>query len=229
MQHAEDNQFGISEEIIEQLKDDLRISHESPRSAEKLKTFDGPIVEVDSLVREEGDDSTFIERDSCEDSDGLDYAVSGEVDFLDEQSHVVTWEDTCIEQTNVLYEWYCSEDLIPKYEAVNCVRGCDEGICIGGMVSTEASADDLVDTSPDASDIELLDTCIETDGGNDPYTRGDLTIAAGAPISDWCNSAGRLIEYYCESGSAIEQSYEVYDCATSCVDGACETPPIEVE
>ena len=85
-----------------------------------------------------GDD----ESNKCVDSDeGIDYYVKGEI-YLDGVYHN---EDKCTSPYDgSLNEWHCDGDM-PNVERYECPNGCENGTCVGELISVDLkiNADDF--------------------------------------------------------------------------------------
>lgn len=63
-------------------------------------------------------------------------------------------------------------------------------------------------------------TCLDTDGGKDYYTHGEISVVGMLPRPDECVD-DQLIEAYCQAGIG---ALEGYICPAGCADGACIRP-----
>ncbi|MDD5133590.1 MAG: hypothetical protein PHD81_00490 [Candidatus Nanoarchaeia archaeon] len=137
---------------------------------------------------------------TCTKSDGstsssLNTLVQGQI-FAPNQCDSSTGYDWCsVENGDILNEWYCSS----FGSAVNVQYDCSNinKICRGG---------------------KCVFNCIETDGGNKPYTYGTVTDVTGNVYSDSC-IGNEIREYYCAGGTMLS---EVTTCPNVCENGACE-------
>jgi len=89
--------------------------------------------------------------------------------------------DSCIDR-NTVSEQYCEND-VQKSQAVLCPNGyqCSNGKCI--------------------------ETCSETDGGDDPSIKG-TTSTPSASETDYCSDYFTLVEYYCDNNTIKSKTYD---------------------
>lgn len=136
----------------------------------------------------------------CTDSDGgRSYYQKGTVIAGSE-----SLQDNCTDELS-LTENYCEGNEI-KWETYKCLQGCRDGVC-----------------------IQQIQKCRDSDNGNDPYTRGEVStpydensdkhiIEGGGHATDRCLSDAQLNEYYCENNYG--RSAEI-KCPHGCEDGRC--------
>ncbi len=134
--------------------------------------------------------SVFVSAQNCTDSDnGIDYYTRGTIIWGN-----ITGADLCEGET--LTEFFCDPDFDePIDKQYNCPNGCLNGAC-----------------------VEETETCSETDGGLDYFSRGVITV--GDDVSeDICTDSNFLKEYAC---SLTENDYyDNYYCQNGCEDGVC--------
>jgi len=133
-----------------------------------------------------------IEPKDCNDSDGGDVYTRGTV-----TSFGNTFEDRC--EDGLVKEFMC-EDEEPVSSLLQCPADfkCENGRC-----------------------VRSVQTCFDTDGGNDIYVAGKVTIESliDAKYLDKCISDTRLKEYYCEDDELVINEVE---CETECFQGRCK-------
>ncbi|MBI2675774.1 MAG: hypothetical protein HYX24_04915, partial [Candidatus Aenigmarchaeota archaeon] len=70
--------------------------------------------------------------------------------------------------------------------------------------------------------VSLAQTCTDSDTTDFPTidysVQGTVTNWGGSPLTDRCETAKTLMEYYCNAGGANSQTY---NCPEACSDGAC--------
>ncbi|MFH1916930.1 MAG: hypothetical protein ABIJ21_06740 [Nanoarchaeota archaeon] len=141
---------------------------------------------------------------NCIDSDGgQNFVVKGRVFGDTNQGPYENW-DSCVSQLSVK-EWYCQRTT-PKYLNYNCQNMgnyvCADGACV-------------INQTPDS--------CGDSDGGQYPYTFGQVTgYAGGNPYTnpDTCNSPTQVKEWYC-SGTAAQYSNMNCNAGDNCQNGVC--------
>ncbi|MEK6872257.1 MAG: hypothetical protein AABX16_05115 [Nanoarchaeota archaeon] len=186
-------------------------------------TFDMPAINVNT---------EFVYETTCKactDSDGgKNYYVKG---FALNASNSQASIDKCNNQ--VLTEYYCDGVLI-KSEDYTCSNGCNDGACIVGNSSGNQTGNQ---------------TCFDSDGGLNYYTKGKVSSANG-DIDDSCilsqwnattqtrdfkevkncnsdssnNSDNKRDECMIKEALCIDNkgSYEIKQtCSSGCNDGAC--------
>jgi len=136
-----------------------------------------------------------VPRPTCTDSDGMDSYTKGNVSL-----GMALYVDGCTDGSHVK-EYYCDGSMATS-ETVECPlgSGCADGRC--AMVETG---------------------CAETDGGDDIYNAGTLTLVndlTSAEYLDKCLDDKRVKEYHCTRDGYAE---EVVNCpdGTVCVQAAC--------
>lgn len=71
---------------------------------------------------------------------------------------------------------------------------------------------------------KVVNECIDSDGGKDPYVAGNLIGFDESVKRDFCKDGNTLYEYYCD-GKNSNGVFEEFNCANACVDvegkGAC--------
>ncbi len=145
----------------------------------------------------------------CSDSDGgSDYYTKGKLTYYKHPENLADQYDICSsEDPNLLIERVCYSQTDPNqnYEVHRCEKGCQDGVCIKGEPQ-----------------------CVDSDGGKDYYTKGELTYLFHpqglANQADICVTEGDpnyLIERVCNSQTNPDQNYERYYCEAGCKDGAC--------
>ncbi len=82
-----------------------------------------------------------------------------------------------------------------------------------------------ITATPKAADACELPRCVDSDGGNAIFKKGQLTMiyknAKTTPSLDYC-MGDTLTEYYCQSNK--ELAYKSHNCPAGCFDGACIQP-----
>lgn len=138
-----------------------------------------------------------VTRPNCTDSDDMDIYERGNVSL-----GAAAYKDACTDGSHVK-EYYC-EGSMATFETVECPPGsaCADGACM------------LVGVN-----------CTETDGGDDIYYEGTLTLVKGltsAQYLDKCLDDKRVKEYYCTRDWYVE---EIVNCPddTVCIQAACKT------
>jgi hypothetical protein len=129
---------------------------------------------------------------TCSDTeDGSDVWVAGTV-TKDNKSYT----DYCLSSEQIV-EYYCGDDDKVATKYLDCPSGysCSDGICV------------------------LISECVDSDSGQDRYTRGTITKGT-VSYEDYCIDGDTVKEYYC-SGNDIYWNY--LDCPSgySCSDGRC--------
>ena len=115
-----------------------------------------------------------------------------------------TETDSCDGDT--LTEWFCPTTLDSttrneRYsEEYDCPNGCEDGACITRHLSATE---------------EFEAECIDSDGGQDYFTKG----VTNNNVEDYCNDDSWLIEYFCEDNNVV--SSIPYSCPSGCEDGVC--------
>jgi hypothetical protein len=143
-----------------------------------------------------------------ENDDGRDYYVKGHTyGWADSPYYIMTPMDDYCDGLGNLVENYC-DGIYIKYEYYSCPNGCSNGACI-----------------PDAPDP----VCTDSDNGKDyfvkGYSRGESLNSNDTNAEDFCDSEGRLHEYYCHNDRLWQ---ELYHCSNGCENGVCKrgsTPP----
>jgi len=138
-----------------------------------------------------------VPRPNCTDSDGRDVYVKGNVSL-----GTALYVDGCTDGSHVK-EYYCDGSMATS-ETAECPLGsaCADGRC--ARVETD---------------------CNDTDGGDDIYNEGTLTLVRGltsAEYLDKCLDGKRVKEYYCTRDGYVEQIVNCPD-GTICVQAACKT------
>ncbi|MFH1916929.1 MAG: hypothetical protein ABIJ21_06735 [Nanoarchaeota archaeon] len=142
---------------------------------------------------------------TCDDTDGgLNYPVFGSVYGNLSNNSNYQYFDYC-QNTATLTEWYC-QGRNPKSVNYNCQNMgnyvCNMGACV-------------LNQTPDS--------CSDTDGGQYPYTFGQVTgYAGGNPYTnpDTCNSPIQVKEWYC-SGTQAQYNNMNCNAGDNCVAGRC--------
>jgi hypothetical protein len=143
---------------------------------------------------------------SCSDSDGgTDYETAGNVTaYIDGYLRIFT--DECVDNTT-LREWDCNGTQAIATEH-SCLSGCFNGACLPAVASN-------------------LTTCIDSDGGPDPFTKGIAHgFMNGMPydFEDYCiggNGSTRLMEFDCENNTYVGSREIICPEGMICTDGAC--------
>lgn len=109
--------------------------------------------------------------------------------------------DECVNDTT-LNEGTCEAGTYTNITQM-CANGCVDGECVDVVIPPS--------------------TCVDSDGGNEPDTFGDVTVcqmdACNPPIPDSCTEdALSVVEGYCDG---IDYANETLPCALGCSDGAC--------
>jgi hypothetical protein len=137
----------------------------------------------------------------CSDTDGDDIYTKGVV-----TAPAGTYEDSCVDAGSVK-EYVCAGDSVSsKTDACPEGYGCESGRCFKKQA-----------------------TCIETDGGNDIYHEGMITITnalVSAEYLDKCIDGSTLKEYYCTGDGYTSQTVkcpEGYSCIkAACLEAVCQ-------
>jgi hypothetical protein len=111
-------------------------------------------------------------------------------------------EDTCSSLTNQTY-YYCGADGGITSGTYACPTGkvCYNGECISS-----------------ASVISSVPGCVDTDGGFNIYSKGNVSIDKLIQTDSCIESSSSIVEYFCYEDKI---SSIVYSCQGTCVDGAC--------
>jgi len=120
----------------------------------------------------------------------------------------VSSADVCEPQPKKLREYYCTNHLV-QVKTLDCVDDCNEGVCVGGTVST---------TTTSRTTTTIRKPCTDTDGGIVRETAGTAYSNAKS-IADECISVKTLKEAYCRKGKV--PSTKKFRCKRGCQDGAC--------
>jgi hypothetical protein len=143
----------------------------------------------------------------CDDSDGgKDFYTKGKI-------QVENWGtsfDSCFGPDSInLLEHYCEEGK-PQEIEYKCPTVCREGAC-------------------------LKVTCEESDGGDNYYEKGTVSIGPDKLFVDSCKNEKDLIEYSCDKGVGYDSN--IITCMYGCEKGAClkmelkpniESGPVEI-
>ncbi len=136
------------------------------------------------------DGACVEEAETCSDTDnGLDYYTKGIITVGDDVA-----EDVCSE-SGFVKEYSCSLPENDYYDNYYCENGCEDGAC-----------------------VEEAETCSDTDGGLDYYTKGIITVGDDV-AEDVCSESGFVKEYSCSLPE--NDYYDNYYCENGCEDGAC--------
>ena len=103
------------------------------------------------------------------------------------------WVDRCHNQATLI-EYLCIENVLTS-KMVQCPTGCLDGKCL---------------------------SCEDTDGGDNPYVFGSVSVGANLHKKDICSTIGdgkTLQEYYCLNETYIGMVKHI--CPSACVAGAC--------
>jgi hypothetical protein len=150
--------------------------------------------------------STGFAKEVCVDTDnGEEYFVSGSC-TNDEVFGGKTIDDACQSGNDVIIEQMCKdvEDVGYKCWGVSyeCPNGCENGEC--------------------------KPVCIDTDGGEDYFTKGTVTsynsYGVVGPTNDYCDGETVLRELSC---NGLSVSNDFYNCPNGCDDGVCLDTSIE--
>lgn len=138
-----------------------------------------------------------VPRPNCTDSDGMDFHTKGNVSL----------------GTAAYAEDYCTDSTHLK-----------EHYCVGGMATSEIVECPLGSACADGRCVAVETDCADSDGGNDIYNAGTLTLVrnlTSAEYLDKCLDGRRVKEYYCTRGGYAEQIVNCPD-GTVCVQAACK-------
>ena len=135
----------------------------------------------------------------CVDSDGgINEYVFGKITAKGGGTH----SDACFLGDN-LKEWVCTVSGEVTYKLIECEVGCVDGVC-----KKESGNDTLTGV-----------VCVDSDGGRDYETFGEVIHGSGDLIDeDTCQSENILRENYCENGYLKSETFE---CPAGCLNGAC--------
>ncbi len=160
-------------------------------------TVEAPEPEEPEVVPEEPVEEPVEEPqeepvEECSDFDGKDSSVKGTTTAFGN-----VFIDICSDPMTVK-EYYC-EGGEAKSTFLECSEGfkCKDGQCIKGRIE-----------------------CTDTDGGNDIYTAGSVTIESllKGEYIDKCLDGSRLKEYYCEDD---ELAIAEVECEAGCFKARC--------
>jgi len=96
-----------------------------------------------------------------------------------------------------------------------------------GVVLASAVTPTITNPTPTISsntytnNMELINssTCNDSDNGIFSEQKGTVTLSGTAPVEDYCNGAGQVVEYFCDSQKTYD-SFKI-GCPLGCSNGAC--------
>ena len=153
---------------------------------------------------------------NCTDSDGLNYYTYGTLTYT--SGPVLRSFDVCDVGSNLIERVCNSSDDANNFIRYTCPNGCSNGVCLS------------VTPTPTPTPSPQANNCTDSDGGNDYYIKGNVTITfnTGEVLNEYefCVSSTDVKERYCDSSQRLLYNSVDQRCLFGCVDGAClRTPP----
>jgi len=96
---------------------------------------------------------------------------------------------------------------------------CAAGICNNADEECVYHPDTLF--SPDYCSCEVVETCTDTDGGQDVLVKGTCTDA-DASVTDYCSTTSYVAETWCAEDGTCWGASMPCPAGTTCIDGECK-------
>ncbi|MBT3292648.1 S-layer homology domain-containing protein [Candidatus Peregrinibacteria bacterium] len=178
-----------------------------------------------------------ITTETCTDSDvsktfpeGInEYSKGSTVNLLMSRNNV--YEDSCVEGTNTLYEYYCNNNGFVERKRINCQVTCRDGVCSTEEESSSSSisSSSRKSFSSISSSEPISTTCTTTDStfrfinGRNAFAKGTANgpTREGIRVSytDSCKDSNTVKEYFCDNEDFVVS--DEISCTFGCEDNAC--------